>query len=133
MSKYVRANLKYLRLVRGTLSQREVSLATGIGQKTLSALETGSTKGIEFNTLAKLCDFFHCTPSDILTVEDEPDAIAPSQKSLEKADQLITHGLQSAMSAPKQTAAELWAEFEALRERIQSSQSDTTNSKRLRA
>ena len=63
MSKYIRTNLSYLRFSRGRLSQKAVSKSTGIGQKTLSALETGASKGIEFNTLLKLCMFFECSPS----------------------------------------------------------------------
>jgi DNA-binding Xre family transcriptional regulator len=120
MGQYIRTNLAYLRTTRGKLSQREISQATGIGQKTLSALETGATNGIDFNTLIKLCNFFRCTPSDILVIEDEPEILPPPKpESLKKAEELIARGLKAAMEAAPQTPAEIWAEFDAVRERMQ--------------
>ena len=65
MSKYVRFNLAFMRLVRGKLTQRDVALGTGLSQKTLSALETGASQGVEFGTIAKLCDYLRCTPNDL--------------------------------------------------------------------
>ncbi|MDZ4835412.1 MAG: helix-turn-helix transcriptional regulator [Candidatus Melainabacteria bacterium] len=121
MSKQIKSNLAYLRATRGRISQRTISEATGIGQKTLSALETGASKGIEFNTMVRLCEFFKCTPNDLFTIEDEPDTTPPSLESLAKADALIGIALQNAMQAPKQTSQEIWAEFDALRARLQAS------------
>lgn len=65
-----KTKIAYLRLENGKLSQRQVSEATGIAQKTLSALETGTSQGITFSTLARLCEFFSCTPNDILVLEE---------------------------------------------------------------
>lgn len=130
MSKYIRTNLAALRFAKGKLSQREVSEATGIGQKTLSALETGASKGIEFNTLARLCAFFRCEPSDVLLIEDEVEDIKPSDSSLKKADDLIARGLQAAMQAPKQTPEEIWAQFDAVRARIQQQGDGASSRKR---
>jgi len=121
MERTVRVNLAYLRLMRGKLSQRAIAEATGIGQKTLSALETGASKGIEFATLAKLCTFLNCSPSDLLLIEDEVDTTKPSPEALAKADEIIVSGLKSAMEAPVETAEELWAQFDAARLRIQNS------------
>lgn len=122
MSKYIRTNLAVLRAMRGNLSQRRISQATGITQKTLSALETGTSRGIEFNTLLKLCTFLRCTPNDLLVIEDEPEEIEPvSQEALSKADELIAKGLKMAMAVPIQTPEEIWAEFENVRSRIQAS------------
>jgi len=119
MSKQIRSNLAYLRAVHGRVPQRAISEATGIGQKTLSALETGVSKGIEFNTLLKLCEFFKCTPGELFVIEDEPDTTPPSTESLSRADALIAIALKNAMQAPKQTTQEIWAEFDAARERLQ--------------
>lgn len=130
MTRYIRTNLARLRLEHGKLSQREVSQATGIGQKTLSALETGASQGIEFKTLIKLCTFFACTPNDILIMDEEPEDVPPSKESLEKADELIARGLKAAMSAPKQTPAEVWAEFDAVRTRLQQEQAKSPPVKR---
>ncbi|MEM6614572.1 MAG: helix-turn-helix domain-containing protein, partial [Cyanobacteria bacterium P01_C01_bin.72] len=50
--------------------QSELSRQTGITQKQLSALETGKTKGITFEILAKLCLFFDCTTNKLLQLEE---------------------------------------------------------------
>jgi len=119
MSKYVRFNLAFMRAARGNLTQREVSLGTGLSQKTLSALETGTSKGVEFATVARLCQFLKCTPNDLLVLEDEIVDVKPSEESLKKADDIIARGLRRAMDAPEQTPEEIWSAFDALREKIQ--------------
>ena len=119
MPKHIRTNLCYLRFTRGRLSQKSVSKATGIGQKTLSALETGTSKGIEFNTLLRLCTFFNCAPSELLFIEEEPPAPPVSDHSRQKAKHIVARGLKAAMQAPKTTPDEVWAEFDAVRTRMQ--------------
>ena len=118
MSKQVRINLAYLRFARGRVSQKAVSEATGIGQKTLSALETGSSKGIEFNTLLRLCEFFNCTPNELFVLEDEPEDVPVSNESRQKAKELVARGLQKAMQTPVVDPKEVWAQFDALRSRM---------------
>jgi len=119
MNKYIRTNLAYLRFNQGQLSQKAVSKATGIGQKTLSALETGASKGIEFNTLLKLCTFFNCGPSELLVIEEEPQEMPVSDESRQKAKLLVARGLQAAVQAPPATPQQVWAEFDAVRMRMQ--------------
>jgi putative transcriptional regulator len=136
--KYIETNLSYLRAIR-KLTQREIAQATGIGQKTLSALETGTSQGIEFNTLAKLCTFFRCEPSDILLIEEHPDNTPPSLESLKRADAIVKRGLKAAMDSTKSSGAQstedVWAEFDAMRKRLQksSAQLTLTDEKRGRA
>ncbi len=120
--KKIRFNLALMRATRGKLTQREVSLATGLSQKTLSALETGASKGVDFTTLAKLCQFLKCAPNDLLLLEDEIEDVPPSKESLAKAKEIIGRGLERAMNAPKKTTEEIWADFDALRSKIQNSQ-----------
>lgn len=127
MNKYIRTNLPALRFNNGRLSQKAVSEATGIGQKTISALETGTSKGIEFNTLVKLCTFFDCTPSDLLTIEQEiqEDILEEpaSPEARRQAKLLIAQGLEAGLEAalalPPATAEEIWTKFDAVRLRIQ--------------
>lgn len=119
MPKQLRTNLAYLRFINGRLSQKAVSEATGIGQKTLSALETGASKGIEFNTLIKLCSFFSCTPSDLLVIEEEIEDLPVSHQSRIKAKQLVARGLQATMEAPAADPEQVWAEFDNVRSRMQ--------------
>ena len=119
MNKYIRTNLSFLRFTHGRISQKTVSEATGIGQKTLSALETGASKGIEFNTLLKLCVFFNCTPSDILVVEEESREEPVSDASRQRAKELVARGLQAAMQADSASPEQVWDEFDAVRARMQ--------------
>lgn len=118
MGKYVRFNLAFMRLIRGKLTQRDVALGTGLSQKTLSALETGASQGVEFGTIAKLCDYLKCTPNDLFVLESETAYATPSSNSLKKADEIIARGLKRAMQEPEQTPEEIWREFDALRERM---------------
>lgn len=137
MNKTIKTNLSYLRFNQGKVSQKAVSDATGIGQKTLSALETGASKGIEFNTLLKLCLYFNCSPSDLLIIEDEvtEEEIPVSDDSRRKAKDLVARGLLAAMEAPRSTPERVWAEFDAVRTRIQNeaeqSQRETGNKGQL--
>jgi DNA-binding Xre family transcriptional regulator len=124
MSKYIRFNLAFMRAARGKLTQREVALATGLSQKTLSALETGSSKGVEFSTIARLCQFLKCSPNDLLVLEEEIIDTPPSTSSLEKANAIIARGLKRAMETPQQTPEEIWSAFDALREKIQTQRND---------
>jgi len=118
MGKYVRFNLAFMRVIRGKLTQRDVALGTGLSQKTLSALETGASQGVEFGTIAKLCDYLKCTPNDLFILESETAYATPSSNSLKKADEIIARGLKRAMQEPEQTPEEIWSEFDALRERM---------------
>lgn len=124
MSKYVRFNLAFMRAARGKLTQREVALATGLSQKTLSALETGSSKGVEFSTIARLCQFLKCSPNDLLVIEEEIIDTPPSASSLEKANSIIARGLKRAMETPQQTPEEIWSAYDALQEKIQTQNKD---------
>ncbi|MEZ4537003.1 MAG: helix-turn-helix transcriptional regulator [Cyanobacteriota/Melainabacteria group bacterium] len=120
MSMQLKTNLAYLRFINGRLSQKTVSEATGIGQKTLSALETGSSKGIEFNTLIKLCTFFRCTPSDLLIIEEDVDDKPLSEESRQRAKHLVARGLETAMRSSMNDPEKVWAEFDSVRTRLQS-------------
>ena len=124
MNKAIRTNLAFLRFSHGRISQRAVSEATGIGQKTLSSLETGSSKGIEFKTLLKLCAFFNCTPGEFLLIADEmddvPEEVIITEPTLARAKELVAQGLQAALQSPPRSADEIWSAFDAIRAKIQS-------------
>jgi DNA-binding Xre family transcriptional regulator len=120
MPKQIKTSLAYLRFVR-RMSQKAVSEATGVGQKTLSALETGVSKGIEFNTMLRLCEFFKCTPGDLFVIEEESEYIPVSDKARRVAEDLVSRGLQAAMLAPPADPDKVWADFDAVRVRVQES------------
>lgn len=119
MAKSIYFNLALLRAERGKLTQRDVAEATGLSQKTISALETGTSKGVEFSTIAKLCDYLDCSPNDLLVLEDEVEYIPVSEESLRIADEIIARGLQKAMESPPRTAEEIWADFDRIRAKMQ--------------
>lgn len=81
----------------------------------MSALEAGKTKGITFDTLAKLCVFFSCTPNDLLEIEEE---LPPTAEQIAEAVEIIARGLARAIQAPKRSADDIWAEFDAVRARV---------------
>jgi putative transcriptional regulator len=133
MGKQVKVALGYLRALRGRLSQREIAEATGISQKTLSSLESGNTKGIDFNTLVNLCDYLKCSPNDLLVIEEEPDETPLSKNVLKDADKLIAKALTRAMDAPLETPEQVWARFDALRTRMAASAlSEKVNARKSR-
>lgn len=71
MDSRIKINLAHLRTSQGKVTQRQLAAATGIAQKTISELESGKTSAIDFNILLRLCDYFNCTPNDILIVDPE--------------------------------------------------------------
>ena len=83
----------------------------------MSALEAGKTKGITFDTLAKLCVFFSCTPNDLLEIEEQ---LPPTAEQIAEAVEIIARGLARAIQAPNRSADEIWAEFDAVRARVAS-------------
>lgn len=58
-------------LGRKRMMQTELSRLSGISYSAVKKLYKDETKGIDFDTLNKLCNALECTPSDIL--EFTPD------------------------------------------------------------
>lgn len=68
----IECRLKEIIKARG-LTAKDVHASTGISQNTLTLLGNGATKGIQFDTLSKLCNALSCEPNDILKLKlDEP-------------------------------------------------------------
>jgi putative transcriptional regulator len=68
----VRVDTQRLREER-KLSQSELAARAGMRRDTVSALERGKTRGIQFDTLARLCEALACEPGDLLILtEIEP-------------------------------------------------------------
>jgi DNA-binding Xre family transcriptional regulator len=59
------SNLPDLCRRHGNVTYTEISRQTGIAISTLSKLGTDKSKGMEFETMAKLCAFFKCQPGDL--------------------------------------------------------------------
>jgi putative transcriptional regulator len=53
------------------LSQRRLAARAGIRADTISALERGETNGIQFDTLARLCEALECQPGEIFEFESD--------------------------------------------------------------
>jgi len=122
MKLQVKSQLAVLRAKHDKISQSELSRQTGITQKQLSALETGKTKGITFETLAKLCLFFDCTPNELLQLEKVAEIeTSPTKEELSLADEIIERGLRRAMNSLQRPTSEVWAEFDAVRVKLANS------------
>jgi len=51
------------------LSQRRLAALAGLRPDTISALESGKSAGIQFDTLARICEALDCEPKDLLELE----------------------------------------------------------------
>ena len=61
-------------LAERRLKVSKVSIDTGISRPTLNNIFYGRSKGIQFDTINKLCDYLHITPGDLF---DEVKPIKP--------------------------------------------------------
>lgn len=89
----IRLRLQILRAER-RFSQRRLAARAGIRADTISALERGESNGIQFDTLARLCEALDCQPGEILEVEPDghrvPELGEPGEDDLlrERLDEL---------------------------------------------
>ena len=67
----VRSRLTIVRAQRH-LSQRRLAALAGLRPDTVSALERGKSAGIQFDTLARICEALECEPGELF--EYEPDS-----------------------------------------------------------
>lgn len=58
-------------LGRKRINKAELSRLSGVSYSSVKSIYYNKTKGIEFETLDKLCNFLQCTPNDIF--EFTPD------------------------------------------------------------
>ena len=71
-------NAKRIRQGSKPLTLRKIAKDTGLSTSTLVALTTDRAKGIQFDTLSVLCQYFNCLPSEILLFipEEEPAPVS---------------------------------------------------------
>ncbi len=62
----IKSNLPMLMAKKGCRSITKISVQTGISRTTLTALYYGTSNGVQYETLDKLCKFFDCQIDDIL-------------------------------------------------------------------
>ena len=67
----IRINIPILRARQNRLTQTKLAKLANISQRTISRLETGHSKGIDFNTLEHLCQALNCQPGDLLIYIEE--------------------------------------------------------------
>lgn len=65
-SKAFQLRLDYEAKAGHSVSQKEIAEKSGIDRLTLRRIERGETKGIDFDTLVKLCAFYGVGVGDIL-------------------------------------------------------------------
>lgn len=53
-------------LARRKMRSRELAELVGITEQNISLLKSGKVKGIQFDTLARICEVLDCQPGDLL-------------------------------------------------------------------
>ncbi len=53
------------------LSQRRLAALAGVRPDTVSALERGKSAGIQFDTLARICEALDCEPGELFEIEPD--------------------------------------------------------------
>lgn len=77
----IKCNLKSLRFNHNDISQKELSQSINIRTQTISDMEMGKTKSYSVENLNKLCSYFKCNISDILSyIPDVPNITCISRK-----------------------------------------------------
>ncbi len=61
-------------LAERNVKSKDLAEFVGITEANLSLLKQGKVKGVRFDTLARICDYLHCQPGDLLRHEDGGDA-----------------------------------------------------------
>ena len=72
----IQVGLSTLR-ARRRLSQRQLAALAGVRPDTISALERGDSHGIQFDTLARLCEALECGPGELLLIDQHDGHVAP--------------------------------------------------------
>ncbi len=85
---------------RRRLSQRQLAALAGMRPDTISALERGDTRGIQFDTLARLCEALGCTPGYLLLFEPADDHEVPVLGGPDE-DELLTQRVAELDRAPR--------------------------------
>ncbi|MES2543734.1 MAG: helix-turn-helix transcriptional regulator [Bacteroidota bacterium] len=70
----IRLRLKELMLQKGRKSSVYTLMKCGVGRNSAKHYLNGSAKSIKFDDLKSLCEFFNCTPKEIIGVYDEPQS-----------------------------------------------------------
>ena len=69
-------NIERLQSGQRVQSMRQLAKESGVPASVLSELAEDKVKRMDFKTLNRLCNFFRCTPNDILV--HTPDASDPT-------------------------------------------------------
>lgn len=62
----IRNNLAVLMAQQNKFSIDEISKVTGLSRNTISSFKHNKAKGIQYETLESLCEYFNCEISDLL-------------------------------------------------------------------
>jgi len=101
------------------LSQRQLAARAGVRPDTISALERGDSQGIQFDTLARLCEALDCEPGDIFDLERDAQG-APSLGGVDE-DALLMERLRELETGPRIDGPSFVAELLRLDEQTRSS------------
>jgi putative transcriptional regulator len=63
------------------ITLKEVSQATGVTENRLVDYRKGRAKAVKLETIAVLCDYFSCTPGDLITITNSSTTANNLQQS----------------------------------------------------
>lgn len=69
----IRCRLKML-LKERRITHMELSAATGISRVTITALANDKAKGVQYHTLARICEYIGCSVGELLVYEGKENA-----------------------------------------------------------
>lgn len=94
----VRLRLKEVRKSRG-LSQNKLAQALSMTLQNVQRLEYGEAKGIQFDTLGKLCEVLNCKVEELIMLEPEtPDPKAQPEPAVESEKKLSSKATKRSRS-----------------------------------
>lgn len=68
----MKVRLREVRMARG-LSQNKLAQLVNMTLQNVQKIEYGKTKGLQYDSLNKLCEVLNCQPGDLLVYENESD------------------------------------------------------------
>ena len=82
VSRARQARLNHQQQAGRPVTMQEVADATGIARATINQIELNQTKGIDFDTLLKLCQFYGIQVGELLEVSEKDYTPDPAEEDL---------------------------------------------------
>ena len=67
-------------LARRKMRSKELAERIGLSEQQVSMLRSGKSRGVRFDTLARICDVLACQPGDLLVYRPDEQPPAPGSR-----------------------------------------------------